>query len=73
MHYLPEIYNSIGLAFDILGALLLWIFALPLLHKFKNGTYVLDTGTDKDIKRNKFFSGIGMLFLILGFLLQFLT
>ena len=73
MNCLPKILNSSGLALDVTGALLLWKYALPLFHRFKNGFYGHNTGMSEDIKKNKFVSGIGMFLLITGFLLQLLS
>jgi hypothetical protein len=66
--------SSVGLAFDLIGGLLLWRYGLPeSLHR--DGVvaaviYEINQDEKDKIKRYDFWAKIGILFLILGFLLQ---
>lgn len=68
--------SSVGLLFDIVGALLLFRYGLP--SKYVTGSYELrEGGLDKvdeeKNKRIKLWSNVGLVFLILGFVGQFLA
>jgi formate hydrogenlyase subunit 3/multisubunit Na+/H+ antiporter MnhD subunit len=66
--------NSIGLVFDIIGVLLLFKFGLPS-EISKTGSIGLSLeGTDyeevKKWKKYNFWSKIGLLFILIGFVFQ---
>ena len=71
--------NSVGLFLDILGVILLFFFALP--SRISEGPPYLSFGSDPDStkqrekqrKRYKFWSGLAMGLLILGFVLQMVS
>jgi hypothetical protein len=67
--------NIIGLAFDIIGVVLLFFYELP---KPENGALLLESAPPK-IEREKTrkikrrFSVIGLIFLIIGFSFQIIS
>jgi hypothetical protein len=70
------IVNSIGLSLDIVGVLLLFFYGLP--SKFKKPPKLLLEGeiTREARRKNadiKFWSHLGLIFLIIGFIFQLLS
>lgn len=70
-------YSQIGLILDIIGVLILFVFGLP--SKFKDGTEQFkfpkndyNDYREKYNKAIKFMAQLGLLFLIAGFILQFI-
>jgi len=75
----PIILNSAGLVFDIVGAVLIWIFVVEInfasKEKYLKGNAAIelfDPTPDKiaAYKRNVLMSRVGMVSLIIGFILQ---
>lgn len=69
--------NSIGLALDIAGALLLWKFGLPESINRKGVSFLaLESTDEKEIKKAKKYDKLGILavlLLVLGFILQLIS
>jgi hypothetical protein len=66
-----DILNSVGLFFDITGAVMTWWFVRSLWELDENGG-IMSSDEDSD-KRNKKYSKWGLFLLIVGFALQFLS
>ena len=82
MYLLSDVINSVGLFLDIIGVILLFIFGLP--SRFLSDGPPINTlslGWDPDSvkqwekqwKRYKFWSGLALGLLILGFVLQMVS
>jgi hypothetical protein len=65
-----QILNSVGLALDIAGAIILWLFPLPLIWKGKDGYYGFETPTHESISKHIKLARAGLGLLIIGFLFQ---
>jgi hypothetical protein len=65
-----QILNSVGLAFDIAGAIILFIFPIPLVWKNKEGIYNFETPDHVSISRHMKLARTGMGLLLIGFLFQ---
>ena len=73
--------NSVGLFLDILGVILLFIFALPSRVSEEPPSELIAFGSDPDStkqwekqrKRYKFWSGLALVLLVLGFALQIVS
>ena len=71
----PSDISSLGLVFDIGGAILLWRFGLPEVEVYRSGRVpaIYNPATPEDEKKIKKYdrlSRIGVAALILGFALQ---
>ena len=74
-----ECINSFGLALDIIGVILLFIFGLP--SRVREGPPVLSFGEDPDSTKQrekqwnwyKFVSWFALVLLVLGFVLQIVS
>ena len=68
---------SIGLILDIFGVILMWIFPIPPFPFLKDGAELLyaKSGPEslKKSKRNNFWHRTGLILLLLGFILQFVS
>ena len=71
------IVNSVGLFFDIAGAILIFIFGLPPKIDAEGQTYLITGEINKEekarAKKYKIFGNIGLGFLLAGFILQFVS
>ena len=73
--------NSVGLFLDILGVILLVSFALPSRVSEEPPSELISLGSDPDStkqwekqrKRYKFWSGLALVLLVLGFVLQIVS
>lgn len=65
----PIIINSIGLIFDIVGAIIIFIYTPSLFEEDENGD-VMPSDT-KDNKRKIKLSRVGIALIIIGFFLQY--
>ena len=73
--------NSLGLLFDIFGVILLFVFALPSRVSAEPPSARLSLGSDPDSTKQwekqrkwyKFWSGLALGLLILGFVLQMVS
>lgn len=74
---LPKIVNSIGLIFDIIGAILLWKYGLPEPISKTGAVYIIAEQTDEVEKElaNRYdqYANAGIGLLILGFVLQLIS
>ena len=78
MYLLSDVINSVGLALDIGGVILLFLFALPSRVSEEPPSELISFGSDPDStkqwekqrKRYKFWSWLALGLLILGFFLQ---
>ncbi len=74
-----QIINSVGLGFDIVGVILLWIYGFPTkTTKTINNSHPYGVITDiKEMPLNKwkFFglSALGLMFILLGFGIQLVS
>jgi hypothetical protein len=74
-----SIINSIGLLFDIGGAILIFIYGLaPHIKESMDGQLYMHSGEGVELERIKtkkfrILSYLGLTFLILGFLLQLVS
>lgn len=71
-----KIINSIGLCFDIIGAMLVWIFGLPPDVRKGGYGFLIASKSEKEAKKATIyncFSILGMALLILGFILQLMS
>ena len=73
------ILQQTGLTLDIIGAILLFMYGLPSRLKGEEGESLVDAISDQDLAANqkhdakiRFRAYVGIVFLILGFILQFL-
>ena len=77
MYLLSDVINSAGLALDIGGVILLFIYGLPeRVDRFGSGadwTFGVDEEEAKKYKRYKKNSFWGLGFLVLGFFLQLVS
>ena len=79
MYLLSDVINSVGLAFDIIGVILLFFFGLP--SRVREGPPVLSFGEDPDStklqekqwKRYQCVSWSALVLLVLGFVLQMVS
>jgi len=65
--------NNVGLLFDIIGVILMFIFGVPKHPFFSRTNVVITTNEDKNKYLERILSSleyIGLLFLIIGFGLQ---
>lgn len=73
----PTTINTIGLIFDIAGAILLWRFGLPEEISRSGSTYLELEGVNKKEKEKAKlydnFGGVGILLLIIGFIFQIIS
>lgn len=74
---LPKITNAAGLAFDIIGVLLLWKFGLPEFISREGHDYLITeeiNGAEKEKakKYDKYAKG-ALIFIVIGFALQFIS
>lgn len=70
------VINSLGLIFDILGTILLFNYGLPSKFHESSGLLLESDLNDNEKKENKkinCFARLGLIFLILGFILQFIS
>ncbi len=68
--HLPKIINSIGLLFDIVGALLVWKFGLPKGFT-ESGHHIFEfMSVEPSAKSYKRWANVGIALLVLGFALQ---
>ena len=68
-----KIVNSVGLVFDIFGALLIWRYGLPELLDASGGDFIVDSPNEEQAAKYrtyKLWSNIGLASLFLGFVLQ---
>ncbi len=75
--HLPKIVNSIGLLFDIVGAILIWKYGLPDSIS-KSGSEIVTHSVDpesekKKAKKYEFWGKTGLGLLMFGFLLQLIS
>jgi len=70
---IQKITNCVGLGFDIIGAILLYKFALKLFRKDSDGMYFFETTVSDLIKKHVRYTKAGIIFLIIGFCFQFLS
>ena len=69
MSYAAIVY-TIGLAIDILGALVLFLYSLNLTGKAPDGNLAFQTPYGEDVKKHVYGSRIGLGLLITGFAVQ---
>jgi hypothetical protein len=71
---LPQTVNSFGLAFDIIGALMIWKYGLPESISKEGHIYLIDEGIDEQevakAKKYERLSKVALTLLIIGFGLQ---
>ena len=69
--------NSLGLFFDISGAILIWKYGLPEILSRKGEVHLILEQTDESekakAKKYDFFSHVGIFLLVLGFALQLIS
>lgn len=70
---IAQILNSVGLSFDIAGAIILFIFPLPVIRKGKEGIYMFDTSDHESIAKHINLSRVGIGLLAIGFTFQLLS
>ena len=71
-----QIVNAIGLVFDIAGALLLWKYGLPSPVNREGKSIAVYNVSEESValaKRCRFFSGLAIILLCIGFILQFVS
>ena len=64
-----DVLNSIGLALDIAGVVLLFFYGIPSSAAL-DGVMTWGRGSGKDYKRARILSSLGLLLLVVGFALQ---
>ena len=74
-------FTVLGLLFDILGVILVWKFAIPNVTN-RDGTFCLAVSHPEYapevkrhqelVKRHDIYARIGMIFIVVGFSLQFI-
>ena len=74
---LPKLINASGLIFDIIGVLILWKFGLPESISKTGAQFIIteEANEEEIAKAVKYdaFAGIGLIFIITGFILQFIS
>ena len=81
MYLLSDVINSVGLALDIGGVILLFLFALPSRVSEEPPSELISFGSDPDSTKQwekqrkwyKFWSWLALGLLILGFALQIVS
>jgi hypothetical protein len=67
----PVLINSIGLVFDIVGAIMIWMYIPALFEEGKNGD-VMPTDIGEN-KRKLTRSRVGIILIAIAFSLQFIS
>jgi hypothetical protein len=67
----PTLINSIGLIFDIVGAVLIWKYVPTFWELNKNGDMM--PSDDKEYRCSKCLSQVGLAAVIIGFAFQLLS
>jgi hypothetical protein len=68
-----KVINTIGLAFDIAGAILIWRYGLPRFELRKDSVNYINLVSQSQEKEYDRWAKLGIVFLIIGFSLQLLS